>query len=236
MKVLVIPDVHLKPWMFQEATYLMRKYEYDIVVCLGDLPDDFGKKSNVGLYEDTFDAAMEFHKNYPNTLWCYGNHEVSYLTHNYETGYSTVAETTVIAKIKELSKLVGDKLQIVHRIDNVVFSHAGIERSYALRSVDKVKDTRNVNLVIKAINEAPAVMLWEELSPIWFRPQIYKGMKTYYPRKLLQVVGHTPVKKIYEERNILSCDSFSTHRDGSPYGTQQFTVVDTRTWDWFVIR
>ena len=34
MKVLVIPDVHLKPWMFQRASELMKETETDRVVCL----------------------------------------------------------------------------------------------------------------------------------------------------------------------------------------------------------
>ena len=37
MKVLVIPDVHLKPWMFRSADRLMEKNIVDRVVCLMDL-------------------------------------------------------------------------------------------------------------------------------------------------------------------------------------------------------
>ncbi len=39
MKVLVIPDVHLKPWMFDEAEKVSAE-KYDKIVCLGDLVDD----------------------------------------------------------------------------------------------------------------------------------------------------------------------------------------------------
>ena len=40
MKVLVIPDVHLKPWMFFQAAELMRTGAADRVVCLMDIADD----------------------------------------------------------------------------------------------------------------------------------------------------------------------------------------------------
>lgn len=43
MKVLVIPDVHLKPEIFQKADYLMGKKIADRAVCLMDIPDDWDK-------------------------------------------------------------------------------------------------------------------------------------------------------------------------------------------------
>ena len=50
--------------------------------------------------------------------------------------------------------------------------------------------------------------------------------------QLLQVVGHTPVKQINQEQNVLSCDTFSTNRDGRPIGSQDYLIIDTETWDW----
>ena len=55
MKVLVIPDVHLKPAIFDRATELMNEGAADRVVCLMDLPDDFQKEHQINLYELTFD-------------------------------------------------------------------------------------------------------------------------------------------------------------------------------------
>ena len=39
MKVLVIPDVHLKPVMFQQATVLMKRGIAERAVCLMDIPE-----------------------------------------------------------------------------------------------------------------------------------------------------------------------------------------------------
>ena len=68
MKVLVIPDVHLKPWMFDRATEIMKSGVAEKAVCLMDIPDDWGQEYNLGLYEDTFDAAIRFQKAYPDVL------------------------------------------------------------------------------------------------------------------------------------------------------------------------
>ena len=53
-KVFVIPDVHLKPWMFDKAEELLSRSEYDKIVCLGDLVDDWDQEKNLGLYSETF--------------------------------------------------------------------------------------------------------------------------------------------------------------------------------------
>ena len=64
MKVLVIPDVHLKPWMFEQAAVLMRAKKADRAVCLMDIPDDWGKEYDIALYEQTYDAAIDFAKEF----------------------------------------------------------------------------------------------------------------------------------------------------------------------------
>ena len=40
MKILVIPDVHLKPWMFHRASELMKEIKADQAVCLMDIADN----------------------------------------------------------------------------------------------------------------------------------------------------------------------------------------------------
>lgn len=79
MKVLIIPDVHLKPHMFRNADILMERGVAEKAVCLMDIADDWEQQYNVALYEETYDEAIRFAKKYPDTLWCYGNHDLSYL-------------------------------------------------------------------------------------------------------------------------------------------------------------
>ena len=42
-----------------------------------------------------------------------------------------------------------------------------------------------------------------------------------------QVVGHTPVDKIYVENGFISTDVFSTYRDGRQIGESAMVVIDS---------
>ncbi len=46
---------------------------------------------------------------------------------------------------------------------------------------------------------------------------------------IIQVVGHTPVERIYKKNGIISCDVFSTWSDGTPIGTEEFPIIDSVT-------
>ena len=71
MKVLVIPDIHLKPWMFNRAAELLKDGIAGGAVCLMDIPDDWRQEFNLDLYVQAFDAASQFAKDFPETLWCW---------------------------------------------------------------------------------------------------------------------------------------------------------------------
>ena len=49
-RIFIIPDVHLKPWIFEKASALADKGAYDAVVMLGDLVDDWYQEKNIDLY------------------------------------------------------------------------------------------------------------------------------------------------------------------------------------------
>lgn len=91
MKVLVIPDVHLKPYMFHQADRLLEQGVAEKAVCLMDIPDDWDREYNIELYVETFDTAIAFAKKYPDTLWTYGNHDLCYVWNERESGYSAAA-------------------------------------------------------------------------------------------------------------------------------------------------
>lgn len=103
MKVLVIPDCHLKPWMFAQADTIMKKGIADKAVCLMDLADDFGVHDDAQ-YLETYETAIAFAKEHPDTLWCYGNHDLSYMWGKPETGYHPEKQELVCQKIEELKK------------------------------------------------------------------------------------------------------------------------------------
>ena len=232
MKVLIIPDVHLKPWIFSRASDLMKEKAADQAVCLMDIPDDWNQQFNIDLYIQTFDAAIAFAKEFPEALWCYGNHDLCYLWDQRESGFSAFAQWTVCEKLSELQKALPTEsnLAYLHHIDHVLFSHGGLADAFVRRFVP-AKDYKDVNAVINTINGFGPDEMWQDLSPIWCRPQ-HCSEKLYMPETLLQVVGHTPVKEISRNGNLISCDVFSTYRDGTPIGTQEFLLLDTESWSY----
>ena len=225
MRALVIPDVHLKPYMFAEAAERMRRGVADCAVCLMDIPDDWGREYDLELYVQTFDAAIFFAKEFPDTLWCYGNHDLCYLWNERESGYSRAAAYTVRNKLEELKDALPSENQIryIHRIDDVLFCHGGILQAFV---EENVENTGSVDETLAEINAMGPEQLWCSASPIWYRPQDSRE-PMYGEGSLLQVVGHTPVEKIYRSGNVISCDVFSTYRDGCPIGTQEYPVIDT---------
>lgn len=236
MRVLIIPDVHLKPWMFQRASELITQQKIDRAVCLMDIADDWHQQFNLDLYIQTYDAALQFASDHPDSLWCYGNHDVCYLWNQRETGYSKIAVYTVCEKLQKLRESLPDENQpaFIHRIDNVLFMHGGLTESF-VQVFASGEDFGNPDKVIEEINRFSYSELWNDDSPIWYRPQYY-GEVLYMKDDLLQVVGHTPVPDIQRTENLLSCDVFSLNRLREPVGSQKFTVLDTKTWEFTGVR
>ena len=229
MKVLVIPDVHLKPHIFDRAQQLINEGLADLSVSLMDISDDFGKQYDIALYEQTWDRAIRYQQDNPATLWCYGNHDLSYVWDCLETGFSTYAISTINNKFNRLKATLPslDQMKYIHRIDNVMFMHGGLTDKFVKRYVDEDK-LSDPDKVIRAVNRLSPDIMWQEDSPLWFRPQ-YNDEHMYGAPALTQAVGHTPVKHISKEGSVISCDVFSTFRDGTPIGTCEFAVIDTVT-------
>ncbi len=86
MHVLVIPDVHLKPWMFDAADAAIKQEPPDAIVQLGDLPDDWGMQRSPEAYDALYERAEAFLAAHPDAYWCYGNHDMSYFWDAPESG------------------------------------------------------------------------------------------------------------------------------------------------------
>ena len=69
-RVLVIPDVHLKPWIFDGADRVDEN-SYDDIVILGDLVDDWGKGNDLDAYKETLDLFSTYSNGDP-----YGNQKL----------------------------------------------------------------------------------------------------------------------------------------------------------------
>ena len=60
MKVLVIPDIHLKTWIFDRAETILKAGKADRAVCLTDMPDDWDMEFQIERYRETFNRAIAF--------------------------------------------------------------------------------------------------------------------------------------------------------------------------------
>ena len=227
MKVLVIPDVHLKPWMFDRASEILNMKKADCAVCLMDIADDWNMQFQTELYRETYDRAVKFAQDHTDTLWCYGNHDLSYPWGMLESGYSVYAEKTAMSGLEKLEHSLKDPSQIaiMHRIDNVLFAHGGLTADF-VRWLDNNLIDADIDEVLAAVNSAPQAYLWDDRSPLWFRPQ-NTNKKAFRSDKYTQVVGHTPVTSICEKNGFISTDVFSTHPRGGQIGLPNMIVIDT---------
>ena len=231
MKVLVIPDVHLKPWMFDRADELLEHGKADVSVCLMDLADDWDKAMRIDEYADTYERAITFAKKYPKSMWVYGNHDVSYIWGRMETGYSPYAESTVISKMNQLENIVrsrdDSKMGFVLRVDNVLFAHGGLTTDF-VRNVNRRLVDADIDDVLEQLNALHPNQMWSDHSPLWYRPQNGR-YEMFRADEYVQVVGHTPVETIYQEGCVISTDVFSTYQDGTQIGESAMLIINTVT-------
>ena len=229
---LVVPDLHLKPWIFTRADEIMQQEGISRAIFLGDHQDDWDEQNNIELYYETNSKLLEFAEKYPQSLFCYGNHDISYWYRREESGYSFRAESMVQSFLMEMRKTLKGRLAFCHRVDQVVFSHAGITKGFVEEFVEC--KSGKVDDIIEEINAMGANALWTFASPIWARPSInYVSFDNRY----LQVCGHTPVgRPTMAAPDMLIVDLFSTYRDKTPIGTNEFTIVDTETKTWRMIK
>ncbi len=240
MKVLIIPDVHLKPWIFHRAEELLKEGAAERAVCLMDLPDEWRMDMQLDLYQNTFDTAIAFAKKFPESIFVYGNHDLSYKWDQLESGYSIYAADLVEKKLQELEAVFPKDNQItyIRRIDNVLFCHGGLTHDFVRRHVP-IEKRDDIDAVIEEINKLTKDQMWSDNSPIWHRPNYFPESVMYGedPERYLQVVGHTPVVgEVKRCRNVIACDSFSLDSFKKPIGSQKYTIVDTKTWEFTCVK
>ena len=250
MKVLAIPDIHLKPWILDKADRILLKHACEKIVFLGDFVDDWGQENNIGLYNATFDSLIKFLKEH-DCLICWGNHDMSYIWNKRETGFSYMALQTVRERISEVEKLMNgsyfsdkmayEKAAYIHRIDNIIFSHGGLMQSFVEEWKSEIAEMSNkpendisIDDILKTVNRMGAMALWEDNSPLWARPNWAYMDDIYIPmnekeQPMFQIIGHTPVKCPMSYNGYVICDTFSTDNKRQPIGSREFIIADTET-------
>ena len=199
-----------------------------------DLVDDWNKTYQITEYEDMLKFVLDFQKEFPQGIWVWGNHDLSYVWGFKESGFSQLALpvcSKYYAEIREQTDI-----RYIRKIDDCIFCHGGLTEYYVKSYIQGV-DFDDIDEVINKINQEGPDKIWCDDSPVWYRPQ-YRGAPMYKQDKLLQVVGHTPVTEITfdKERNFISTDVFSTDRWEFPIGTEDFLILDTETHEFITVK
>lgn len=229
--ILVIPDVHLKSFMLDQADKIIDEQNPDLIMFLGDYVDDFNSTQQT--YKDFSARFFKFlTKHKDKVRLCWGNHDISYMIRKFVSGNKFYVYDIVIELCNLLEK--NFDIKYVQKVDHLIFSHAGItdtewRQQFLDTSTQKSIDDYNSR------KYSSHTHLWSDESPLWARPQIYKTkMASIYDEdciRCIQVIGHTPTKEILvnEKDSYISTDVFSTYSDGRKFGEEKFIIIDSMT-------
>lgn len=220
MKLTILGDIHGRStW----KDIVKKERDSDLFIFIGDYFDSF----DISVDEQirNFNEIIKFkEENSNNVILLLGNHDYHYLPYVSET-YSGYELKTKMLIQYTLESLVKNKIiQLVFNIDNFLFSHAGISKTW-------LKNNTGINKIISKIHDD-----FEELNslihnkpkslgftvgpkfdklgnetcqtPIWIRPEALKLDKI---DGYIQIVGHTEVPEITIENNIVCIDSLKNN-------------------------
>lgn len=188
-KVLAVGDIHQKEWIIDKVSTIIEKY--DKVVFVGDYADDFNSNPHDRIF--IWKKMKNFKEQFQSKVeLSVGNHDYVYLYKEYAgryTGWNNIAQSLLNSDIELKNWLIDIPLSI--NIDGITYSHAGFTKQW-LESHQTPLDYD---------------------GPLWVRPQD----KIEYIEN--QVFGHTPSRTCWEvQPNVWCIDTFSTYKDGKPYG------------------
>lgn len=235
-QVLCLPDAHLKTELLVSVSELLDTHPSWMCVSLGDWVDDWGRP--VEDYQSFLNEFERFCERYhKRLLLCWGNHDYGYWSYpGHCSGYSQDAEAVVRKTLWHLSNEYHHIFAVVHALDEVVFSHAGITMGLfnEYRScLHKRPEQSFWDWINKKLS---AERLWREDSPLWHRPSNQLRKNTFNPH-YLQVVGHTPVPTITynHDDHMLYTDTCSTDSERKPLGDRSLLLINTDTKEWKIL-
>lgn len=224
-KIVVIPDIHLKPYMFDYAELIMKSANTDTAVFLGDLVDEWNQENNVSLYRSTISRAIQFKQNHPKSLFCWGNHDIGYYAEWYCSGNSKLHRFDIIEMLKMYEKAVEPKY--IQVIDDVIFSHAGIDNLFAQFVITNQGQFKGAQDIADLINTFSVESMGDSSSPLWLRPDAW----TEYYNRYTQFVGHSPVKRLSYYNNVWFTDTFSKGQNNENICKASMVVFDTDSYE-----
>jgi predicted phosphodiesterase len=196
VKVLAIPDPHgFDHW----KTVIDRVGEFDKIIFLGDYFDSFTVSHAKQMVN--FQDILAFAGAYQSKVeLCIGNHDLAYLTGQRCSGYQREHKKA----IKEILLKNLDRLNVVYRHGDWLFSHAGFSKLWM-----KEQGLQNPESANGLLRRRPSALGWvgpdmfgdnPDESPVWIRPNslIMNGVDGFN-----QCAGHTEIKPELEPKGIV---------------------------------
>ena len=236
---LFVGDTHLqfkliKPFIKD----IIQKENVEQIIFLGDYLDQWNCDSNGQLYVNELQLLIDFKKEMTDkridTIFLIGNHDVPYLTQQYE--YYSCKQSNYLNKIYNLLNEL--QPQIAFKVtDNIIASHAGYINEHDMKDIhfkpwsfdliDEYSYLQNKVGQSRGGYYFYGGVLWIDLQDLL---KIDTGFK--------QIVGHTPVTSIDLTNKTIGIDTFSLTSDYQPIGdgsvllykNGQFNVLNNKKW------
>lgn len=222
MKIGVIPDLHSKQvW----KKFINDNPHIEKWIMLGDYVDNFPPTTDKQIYDNLADI-IEFKKSFPDkVILLWGNHEAHYVYDNFGcSGFRASMKASLEALLTQNKNL----FQYAYQIKNYLFTHAGLTNHY-IESLKK----HEINLTgpnyadqINEIAQTHKFPLFHQVGKSrggWdeWGSFLWEDKRTFWmdelPEGIHQIVGHSKVKGIENEFNIITeeksirfCDCLDT--------------------------
>lgn len=227
MKIIVVGDVHGRNCWEKVKSVIN---DFDKIVFVGDYFDSFYIKTDEQI--KNMKAILDFKReNYDKVVLLFGNHDTHYLklfisNGEYYSGFQSVRSLD-ISEIVE-TELFNLSDGICYHADGVIYSHAGITKTWVKRfnlEITKEEPVKHINNLFNINQSICGFAIGANYSrygddvcqsPIWVRP---RSLRSDSIDGYKQVVGHTHHTNITIDGDFAFVDSQDTNED-------EFLVVD----------
>lgn len=198
MKIVVIGDIHGR-FVWRN---IIDKEVADIFVFLGDYVSD--EKTSGNWQIANLESILNFKEDNPEkVILLRGNHDMQHL--GYSWADCSGLNSYVLEEMSRMKNRFESDTQWIYTIDNVIFSHAGITKTWLLSigltesNINEINKI-NPNASFGFIPDSPCDTIGTSKTQgvTWVRPNalIMDSIKN-----VTQIVGHTPVKEVCKKMN-----------------------------------
>jgi len=201
-KIIAVGDVHGRDFWQKVAKV---EHDFDQFIFIGDYFDSFTISPEK--QQDNFMDICDFKlKKLDKVTLLLGNHDMHYLPQATQSCSGWKKENHL--RMKELlGRLVDtDLIKLCHQVDNVIFSHAGISKTWLNKTGIWEEDSNTVvtDYINSKLKTNPELFEFQKedktgygehkgQSPIWIRPE---SLRKDVGKHFVQVVGHTATDRI----------------------------------------